>query len=336
MTYYKHIQHLQDPLYVIAVISNSQRYKSRYKLYKDFEKHITDAGAVLHVVEHAFGDREFHLEENPNVTYHRVRGSDELWLKESLINYGVARLPYNWKYVAWLDADILFNRPDWVEETKHLLQHYSVLQLFSHGSDLGPNFEPLNTWTSFAFKYEQSLISGEEAIPYASTSIVNENCYPYLYGGMKGSDIWHPGFAWACTREAWDGFGGLIDYAVVGAADYHMAGAFIGRIDRTIGGVNKLDTYRKRLFGWQERCLRNVRKNIGFMPGHISHYWHGKKVNRRYLDRWKIIDRNNFSPDTDIMRDSQGIYQLSGNKIGLRDELRLYFKGRNEDSIDLN
>ena len=32
---------------------------------------------------------------------------------------------------------------------------------------------------------------------------------------MERYDVWHSGFAWACTREAWDALGGLIDFAIL-------------------------------------------------------------------------------------------------------------------------
>lgn len=320
-------QKISDPLYVICVISNTQRYNSRYKLYKDFEHHMQTSGAILYTVELAFGDRPFAVTEEKNPRHFQVRSLDEVWFKESLINYAVSRLPSSWKYVAWIDADISFTRADWVQETLQMLQHYHVVQLFSHATDLGPKYEPLNTWESFMYQYHKCLIEGKDPIPYAT----NKNAYGY----PMGTNIWHPGFAWAATREAFNGFGRLIDFAAVGSADYHMAAGLIGKIDRTIHAPGTLNVYKNRLYGWQERALRNIQKDVGYLPGAINHYWHGKKVNRKYLDRWKILVRNNYDPDVDLSYDHHGIVNLTGNKIELRDELRQYFMQRNEDSTDL-
>lgn len=320
-------QKITDPLYVVCVISNTQRYQSRYKLYKDFEKHMEDSGAVLYTVELAFGDRPFAVTTENNPRHLQVRSLDEVWFKESLINYAVSRLPSNWKYVAWIDADIKFTRDDWVQETLQLLQHYHVVQLFSHATDLGPKFEPMNTWESFMYQYHKSLVDGREPVPYAS----KKNAYGYL----MGTNIWHPGFAWAATREAFNGFGRLIDFAAVGSADYHMAAGLIGKIEKTIHSHDKLPTYKKRLYGWQERAMRNIQKDVGYMPGTIVHYWHGKKLNRKYLDRWEILLRHDFDPDYDLSHNDAGIVNLTGNKIGLRDDLRHYFMQRNEDSVDV-
>lgn len=55
------IKPVNNKLYVIACISNPVRFRSRYKLYKDFEKMVLDAGAVLYTIELALGDREFEV-----------------------------------------------------------------------------------------------------------------------------------------------------------------------------------------------------------------------------------------------------------------------------------
>ena len=47
--------------------------------------------------------------------------------------------------------------------------------------------------------------------------------YPYPAGVF-------PGLAWACTRPAWDAVGGLVDFAVWGGGDWHMAHALTERV----------------------------------------------------------------------------------------------------------
>lgn len=34
-------------LYVVTTVFNARRWKSRYKLYRDFEKYVQDSGAKL-------------------------------------------------------------------------------------------------------------------------------------------------------------------------------------------------------------------------------------------------------------------------------------------------
>jgi hypothetical protein len=87
-------------LHVVSVIFNPLRFASRYYLLHDFKKHVKCSGAIVHVAEAAQGDRPWEVTTVEDLQW-RVR--DELWLKESMINAAVARLPDDWQYVAWVD-----------------------------------------------------------------------------------------------------------------------------------------------------------------------------------------------------------------------------------------
>src|SRR4051812_42892051 len=114
---------IKDNLYVISPIFNPIRYRTRWKNYKPFEKQVLDAGAHLITIEAIYGERECAITQtdHPNHTVIYVRTKHEIWLKENLINIAIHRLSTHidphWKYVAWVDADITFARPDWVGET---------------------------------------------------------------------------------------------------------------------------------------------------------------------------------------------------------------------------
>lgn len=318
----EHLRHkhkIKDPLYVIAVISNPVRYHSRWALYHQFEHHVNASkDCVLYTVEAAYRDRPHMVTHHENPFHIQFRTEHELWHKENMINLGISRLPSDWKYVAWIDADIEFIRKDWVHETLQKLQHHMLVQIWEHCTDLGPKHEHISTHRSFISQYWH----GE----------------PYCYGNKRhGYQHWHPGYAWAARREAIECLGGLIDTAILGAGDNHMAHALIGMLDGTLDpGLHP--NYVKLLRTWQERAERYIRRNVGFVEGGILHHWHGKKVDRKYHDRWKILVEHAYDPEKDIKRDWQGLYQLVDHgchkSIHLRDEIRKYFHARNEDSVD--
>jgi hypothetical protein len=336
--YIDHISHKKqglhpfpDKLYVVTAISNPCRYTSRYNLYRAFEKRVADAGAILYTVEMAFGGRPFEVTESTNPRHIQVRGSDELWHKENLLNLGISRLPANAKYVAWIDADIQFVRPDWAQETIQQLQHYQVVQMFSHASDVGPNFEPLNNSLSWTESIKQGL-----SFKNIKESKIDGSCIYHNGKFIKGA--WHSGLAWAARRSAIDGMGGLIDFAILGSADRNMAAGFYGLIEQTLD-KNFSPEYKKWMVNWQDRTVRTLRHNIGQIDGLVYHFWHGPKINSKYTERWKILSDYQFNPLTDIKKDSQGIWKLEDHNdirsIKLRNALREYFKQRQEDSISL-
>lgn len=333
---------LPAPLDVIAVIVNPCRYKSRYDLYRAFEAHMIESGVRLHTVELAYGERPFEiLGHSSLVDYTGLRTESELWHKENLINIGISRLPRDWKYVAWIDADIHFGRGSWAQETLHQLQHYAFVQPWSHAQDLGVNYEPLDRHASFAYCYRQHA-----QLPAADVKLRTASGLPYGPPPAPSGPVtptfpatgvynWHPGFAWAATRPAIDAVGGLIDWSILGASDHHMAKALVGRV-REATPKDLTPQYYAGLDRWQALAEKSIRRNIGYVPGTIIHYWHGEKTKRRYWDRWQILYTNRYDPTHDIKRDWQGVYQLdddgTSRAISLRDEIRAYFRERQEDA----
>lgn len=303
---------MDKTLYVVTTIFNPWRYVSRPKLYRQFEKYVNDAGAKLITVELAHGTRDWELTEENDPLDLRLRTSSELWHKETMTNLGIQKLPQDWKYVAWIDADITFARPDWVEETVQLLQHFPILQMFSETVDLSPRYEMLKRHSGIIYAHQEGQLDP------------NDPRY----------ETFHPGFAWAARRDAINNLGGLIDFAVLGSADRHMALALLGCANKSYPyGISK--GYREQLNLWEERAEKFIRRNVGYMPGLLLHHWHGKKVDRRYKDRWKILVKHKYDPEFDLKRDWQGLWQFTGRNPQLEYDIRQYFAARNEDSIDV-
>lgn len=302
-------------LHVVAVISNTQRYHSRYRLFRDFEAEMkATANVQLHVVETAFGDRHHEVTSAADPSHLQLRTSHELWHKENMINRAVTHLlPRDWKYLAWVDADVHFNNPHWALDTIHQLQHYAVAQPWSDAVDLGPSGQVTQTQKSFAALVNQGI-----------RVRLNPRETQYQFG--------HMGYATACTRTFFENVGGLIDWGILGSGDAHMAYAMIGKVEESVS--NRVsDEYKKALVEWQRKAMRETNGHLGFVPGFITHNWHGRKSSRKYLERWQILTKHKFDPHADLRKDGQGLYRLTG-KPRLQEDIRQYFMARNEDSLD--
>jgi hypothetical protein len=265
-------------------------------------------------VEAAHGDRKH------EVVVEGI-GGDELalrvntngWIKENMINLGVRHLlPRDWRYVAWVDADVEFRDKHWAQECLHQLQHFHVLQPWQHCADLGHHGNILKTHTSFGYLQQQGV------------RIQRWSAEPYPYG--------HSGFAWACTRTFWEQVEGLLDFCILGSADHHMAWSMIGQADSTIHrGMTQ--AFFRRIHEWQARAMKITHGDVGFSVGRIEHSWHGSKTRRYYRERWQILVDHAFDPDKDLMRDAQGVLHLVG-KPALEAAIRKYNRSRCEDSIE--
>lgn len=319
-TFFQRPDRLHEPLYVVTTVFNATRYRVRWQLYEDFKKMVAEAGAILYTAEVAFGHRDFAVTEVDDPHDLQLRTSSEVWHKENAMNLMVQRLPQDWKYVAFIDSDLSFARSDWANETLHQLQHYAVVQMFSEAEDLGPKFEGISKHHSFIHSWLHGEPMGEG----------------YYYQPGPKFFTAHPGFCWGWNRWALDAVGGQIQVGITGANDNSMARGLIGIADKSlhpdIGG-----TYRETVMKWQKDALLYLKKNIGLVDGKILHYWHGKKIDRGYWTRWKILVHNKYEPFTDLKNDWQGLYQLvveNKRQQKMRDMLRKYFRARDEDSID--
>lgn len=314
-------------LHVVTAVANPERYKSRYNLYRDFEKRCLDAGAKLHTVEAAFGERPYEVTTHDNPNHTQLRTNSQIWHKENLLNIGISRLPKDWKYVAWVDCDVAFARPDWVAETIHQLQHFHVVQMFSHVQELTSTFGPTppyynGTPVAWMYGHEFNLPGVVRSTGYGANTTENQQGY-----------YWHPGFAWAARREAIEHLGGLLDHMIVGGADTLMAICLTNRM--ALPAWTNTGTAGRWIHEWKARADRYIRGNVGHVPGIIMHNWHGKKTQRQYTSRLNIITGNKYDPELDLKRDWQGLWQLTDRNPKLRDEIRQFFRARNEDSIDV-
>jgi hypothetical protein len=317
--------------YVFGVVSNPVRYSRRWELFKQWQRHMHDVEANTLSLEIAYGKRFPQVIQPGEDDYKHpstmlFRSHEELWHKENMINLGIQYLTQidpKWEYVAWVDADVHFQRHDIIEETAHQLQHYDIVQMFSHAIDMDPEMQPLRIHNGFMWSYFQNNFEPPIGPGFGG----------YYGAGRKA--FWHPGYAWAARRSALDKIQ-LLDKAILGAGDHHMALALIGQAQKSVpAGISP--GYRNMVMEWQEQAEFAIRRNVGYVPGTITHYWHGSKKSRKYIERWQVLIANQFDPTKDISREPTGLYRLNPNhgmrSIRLRDQIRAYFRQRNEDCI---
>lgn len=300
-------------LYVVTGIFNPFRFKSRVDLYKRFEKYIEFSGAVLITVEVVLNDQTFECTKPNHKNHIQLHTESIIWHKECLLNVGIeyVRKTYpNAGKVAWIDADIQFTNPNWVNDTLFSLEKYSIIQLFSHILWLNHKNVSESQKPGFIFNYSQQIIGG------------------------------HPGFAWASRIEILEKVGGLIDFCIHGSADTIMSFAWIGqkKYDAHTSNIELKDNstpigYKERIDEYKSRCDKVVKKSIGYIHGTCFHYWHGKLQSRGYNERYLLIQNHKFNPNTDLIRETNGLYKWAGNKPEMENDFRLSLLERNEDEI---
>lgn len=294
-----------DPLYVVLPYFNFCGFRRRRQLFIEFVNRIAKTRGIRVVISESLGPAP--LPDLPVWRHLKLQTPHPVWIKENLVNLAVTEFSSDWKYMAWVDADLTFLNLNWVQDTVTELASYDIVQLFQTAVNLGPTGESLKIDKSFGYMHRDS------GTQYTKTD---------RYG------FWHPGYGWACTRKAFEKMNGLIDWAILGSGDRHMALAWIGRVkDSAPGNIHA--NYASLLDDYQREC-RGL--EISYVPGTILHHWHGRFEDRRYKERWTILTKNNFDPCNDISSTEKGVMQLSRKGFRLIKELQEYFTGRREDS----
>jgi len=300
---------IEENLHVIIVISNPCLFAKRYILAKEFihrieqeENHVS-----LYVVELAYGNQEFIITNKKNKKHLQLRTDCPLWHKENMVNLGVKYLlPKTWRAFAWVDADIEFENVSWALDTLKILNGCKdMVQLFSHAVDMSKNKKTMSVFNSAGYQRTKGL--------------------PVSY---HFPNLWHPGYAWAMTRKAYERLGGLYEHAILGSGDNIMMLSLLGLAKHSIN-EESTDGYKESVLKFQEKA-KTLR--FGYVPGVIRHHYHGNKKNRKYQERWAILVNHGYQPDIHVTHDKTGLLVPTEQfSQGLKSDILSYFLERNED-----
>jgi hypothetical protein len=266
-----------------------------------FQAALGPLEARLFSAEVAYDGQDFQTDAQLKL---RASDASRFWLKESLLNLLLRRLPEGVRYVAWLDRDVVFHERYWPERAAELLDDdCAMVQLFSIVRSAGP---------------DGATIAVDEGFAYAAAD-------------GDGKKPGRPGFAWAARRDYLDSVE-FPSMNIVGGADNNMAIAWTG------GDLSELwdrDGYAAGLRAWNEIWAERARaamngRRCGYVPGMLTHLWHGDRRNRQFNSRHALLENAGFDPQQHIRVNDDGLPELHGQPE-LADQIHQYFVSRQED-----
>lgn len=309
---------MSSDLWSITCYFNPCRYRTKRANFDVFMEGMKKAGANLLVVELAFGDEEFELEPGENVL--QLRGGGVMWQKERLLNIALGHLPADCTKVAWLDNDLIFDDPRWLERTSKALDDLMVVQPFSSCIRM--------------VRGTQSFDGGGET--YESFG----HCYTRVPAQARGSDFayhGHTGFAWAARRDLLEEVG-LYDPCLTGSGDHLMSHGFSGGMRRSPcmkRVIGNQATYLRHYLRWADKTRELVQGRLGYIPGTLLHLWHGDLADRRYTDMNNQFMTFDFDPDKHLALDENKLFVWSEEAPKrLQDWADKFFWIRREDGIE--
>lgn len=218
------------------------------------------------------------------------RSKSYLFYKEELFNKLEKMIPEQYTKIIFLDTDIIFNCTNWVDRISDLLDTNDIIQVF-------------------------------EQVKYLDLT------YNEIYSTIASTVDLNPsgcGFGWAMTRSFLSKIGGFFDKCTLGSGDSILFNSIVNRPVIKYPLIQEfIENYRKK--------VAIIKPEWTFLEGVIIyHLSHGSRVNRKYLDRYAILNKSDFTWDSIFYKNSDDFWELKDKNINA--EFLEYFKDRNEDS----
>lgn len=292
---------------VLTTYFNPGRYQQIRKNYDRFADDMANQGVKLATIELVLDDDE---QVSDSFTYGLVvrgtRSANTLWQKERLLNLGIQKFADESRYLAWIDADVVFFNPNWYAEAEAELQNNKVVQLFS---------DPY--WGTAT----HSLMPAAQSCGFR-WSTRDRRTMNFTYS--------HPGFAWA-GHSTWLKEIGLYDRMITGSGDSFMISGFTGLTSKYHTKVR--DGWQLDFHSWKDRCFSAIGGSFGFVNGAVLHMYHGSLKNRQYAERFDELLRLGYDPLRDVYIDDNGLLAWTPDaRPTVRSWVERYFSTRKDDN----
>ena len=302
---------------IVSCFYNPQN--SPYRLLA-FQKWYRSIRHLNHrVIECLIGpDAKKQLPDSPYIS--TIQTESLLWHKESLLNKVFSELPDDYRYIFWVDADVLFSNDRWLLDGVEALQTANIIQPFEYcihmeRNQLRPDFD--------VDAYRATVNDPARR----HKSMWRSFCANHLDG--LSSDLnydrhGHVGFAWAARREVLDKVP-LYDKALIGGSDHILAHAAACQVPHPCISKSFTDNLEEVL-AWSRAFCAACDGQVGYVPGDLYHIWHGDIANRQYLQRIK-----DFTEETKTLteRDKNGLYV----KRDKNEYMKRYYRQREATQI---
>lgn len=323
---------MAQDFWALTTYFNPKGWKSRRLNYDIFRKNLA---LPLMTVEWSPLGR-FELGPSDADQLIQVSGGDLMWQKERLLNIGLNQLPHDCEYVAWIDSDIIFETPGWVDMARKKLHKKAVVQLFSESRHLKPGVIKSGSPSTY-LRQDQGIAAASQGANCPKTFI--DELLQERERSLQGHTLpasspkTSPGFAWAATRSWLEAIGGLYDASIIGGGDTVFFMALSGRLNdfADIYRNQHAFTDNNRLRLWNEKT-RTAGTRVEFIKGIISHLFHGSLENRQYVERHKLLTRSGLDIDAHLLDEQGKPWKFTTRTpLQVREAIEMYFESRHED-----
>jgi len=235
-----------------------------------FENKLRVAKIPYFTAEMVIGDQPPMLAD-PTLRFH---SKSALFYKEALWNRLEQAIPEQYTKICFLDSDIIFDRPDWLDEISRLLDTHDVVHPFKICHRLNHNFQ---------------------------TDLSTSSCLSDI-NNLEWKDH---GFGWCLTREFFKKIGGFFDKCVMPNGDYYFRISLLQQNETTDPSIHdEMLKYKSNFIGAKYTYLEST----------ILHLYHGTYTNRNYHKISDILNLIMTDWSSTFILNSDGFWELKDPK----------------------
>lgn len=238
-----------------------------------------------------------------------VHAKSVIFSKENLWNLTEKIIPENYTKLIFLDSDINFNNPDWLDQSSELLNTYDIIQ-------------PMEDCVQYIYKKNDPI--SEIDLSYSKKSIayaIKEKENPNNLVNAK----FHPGYCVGMKRSIFRQINGFFEYSIIGGGDTLFWSSFNCMVDNESLRYREDISYRYLKYKINTSKIISTKK-ISYLKNTTAlHLYHGSYRDRQYKTRHSYIHPLNID---NFYYNDYGVLEAD-NEPGIFE----YFCTRNEDGL---
>jgi hypothetical protein len=241
-----------------------------------------------------------------------VKSNTIIFSKENLWNIGEKYTRDKFSKLIFLDSDILFDIPDWIDISSNMLDNNDIIQCME-----------------YAYKgIELSDIDGRQIdVDISDRNITKEpvaKAIKLKQNIVLGRD--QPGFAIGIKRDFFHKIGGFFEYGITGCSDVLF---WLSMIDfhtyEVLRYIESVEAAKIKYLEYKHNMRKYFDQNrVDYIEDCVGlHLQHGKECNRFYQNR------NIYLPENiSFYHNNDGVLEINSND---NKDLRQYWIDRKED-----
>lgn len=280
-------------------------------------KTLANLNKEVDIILVCYGLNTDSLAYSNNLKIIKIPSVSVLWQKERFYNIALSHVNEKHQYVVWADADLIFTNNSWQEQLKEKLETYRLVQIFNQVEDV--KLEKGN--------FSRTGLSRKSVVTSFNHDITVKDYFSK--SGISLSLGCSPGFGWAAKTTTIRKIG-FPDFMIVGGGDKVLLASAMGYHGILFKKLSLSQGLYNLYHSWGDQVFNTIEGKISCLENRIFHLVQGDYQKRRYSERHKLIEDDQFAIADYLKINQWGAWQWHNEKNEYAVKIKRYFDERGD------